>query len=76
MIAQENEQATLADETLGFMRLKQILALLPVSKSTWWDGVKNGRFPLPVRMPQGKITFWRKRDIMELLRKMDAGEEI
>lgn len=32
----------------GFVRLSQILAPsgpIPVSKSTWWQGVKDGRFP-------------------------------
>jgi hypothetical protein len=34
----------------GFVRLSAILAPrgpIPVSKSTWWAGVKDGRFPRP-----------------------------
>jgi prophage regulatory protein len=49
----------------GFLRLKQILAPLgpiPISKSTWWQGVKNGRFPKPVRLGP-KTTVWRISDI-------------
>jgi len=77
MIARDRAtEKTGAEEQIGFMRAKQILALLPVSRSTWWEGVKTGRFPPPLRMPGGKITFWRKRDILELLRRLDAGEEI
>jgi hypothetical protein len=36
---------------MGFVRLPAILAPhgpIPVSKSTWWQGVKDGRFPKPV----------------------------
>ena len=37
----------------GFVRLKAILAPrgpIPVSKSTWWAGVKDGRFPKPLKL--------------------------
>jgi len=37
----------------GLLRLRQVLAPegpIPVSKSTWWAGVKDGRFPKPVKL--------------------------
>ena len=34
----------------GFLRLKQVLELYPVSARTWWAGVKTGRFPRPVKL--------------------------
>ncbi len=55
----------------GFLRLKSILAPngpIPVSKSTWWAGVKDGRFPEPVKLGE-RITVWRVEDIRELLDK-------
>ncbi len=45
----------------GFVRLKQILAPagpIPVSKSTWWAGVKDGRFPKPQKLG-ARVTVWR-----------------
>lgn len=39
----------------GFLRIKQILELIPVSKATWWRGVKKGRFPKAIKM--GSCTF-------------------
>jgi predicted DNA-binding transcriptional regulator AlpA len=39
----------------GFVRLSQILAPagpIPVSKSTWWQGVKVGRFPQPRKLTE------------------------
>jgi prophage regulatory protein len=34
----------------GFLRLPQVLALIPVSKSAWYAGVGSGRFPAPVKL--------------------------
>lgn len=33
----------------GFLRLPQVLALVPISKNSWWEGCKPGRFPKPVK---------------------------
>ena len=54
--------------TTGFLRLASILAPrgpIPVSKSTWWAGVKSGRFPKPVKLGP-RITAWRVEDIRQL----------
>lgn len=62
----------------GFLRLAQIVgkpatetgpgipALYPVSKSTWWQGVRSGRFPKPVKLGD-RITAWRVEDIRALI---------
>jgi len=44
----------------------RIPPLIPVSASTWWTGVKSGRFPQPIRL-HGNITAWRSEDIMKLV---------
>lgn len=52
----------------GLLRLKEILAPfgpIPASKSTWWAGVKTGRFPKPVKLGP-RITAWRAEDIDKL----------
>lgn len=51
----------------GFLRLPQVLAVLPISKSTWWAGVKSGRYPAPVRSLGKRITAWRVEDIRSLV---------
>ena len=61
----------------GFLRLPQIVgdpkanpptpALIPVSRSTWWAGVKSGRYPRPVKLGP-RITAWRVEDIRRLIR--------
>ena len=40
-------------------------AIIPVKKSCWWDGVKSGRFPKPVKL--GRCTMWRVEDIKALI---------
>lgn len=50
----------------GFVRLPEVLKVFPVSKSTWWQGVKDGRFPKPVKLGP-KITAWRVDDIRGLI---------
>lgn len=47
----------------GYLRVGQVLALIPVSKSTWWAGVKSGRFPQPTRALGKGITMWHVADI-------------
>ncbi len=54
----------------GFLRLSQIIGnpakgippLIPVKKSTWWAGVKSGRFPQPVKLGP-RVTAWRVEDL-------------
>lgn len=43
-------------------------AIIPVKKTCWWDGVKAGRFPKPVKLGP-RVTVWRVEDIRALLNK-------
>jgi len=58
----------------GFLRLSQILgdpkantpALIPISKSSWWNGVKTGRYPAPVKLSP-RTTAWTVESIRALI---------
>ncbi len=50
----------------GFIRLRDLLKFIPVGKSTWWEGVKSGRFPKPVKLGP-RTTAWRVEDIRNLI---------
>lgn len=50
----------------GFVRLSTILKIYPVGKSTWWAGVKTGKFPTPIKLSE-RITAWRVEDIKQLI---------
>ncbi len=41
--------------------------IVPVQKTCWWSGVKSGRFPKPVKIGNGRGTFWRVEDIRALI---------
>jgi len=61
---------TILPET-GFVRLPEVLKVFPVSKSTWWAGVKGGRFPKSVKLSE-KITAWRVEDIRALIESVNG----
>lgn len=66
----------------GYVRLPQIIgnpraippvpALFPVSRSTWWEGVRTGRYPSPVKISP-RCTAWRVTDIRALIDQAEAA---
>lgn len=46
----------------GFLRLYQIMEIFPISKSAWWQGCANGRYPKPVKLGP-RTTVWRAEEI-------------
>lgn len=49
-----------------------IPAVIPVSKSTWWEGVRSGRYPKPVKIGP-RATAWRVEDIRALIAQRGAA---
>jgi prophage regulatory protein len=60
MVKPNNERE--AGKKRGFLRLPQVLEILPVSKSTWWKGIRDGRFPKPVKLSE-RTSAWSRADI-------------
>lgn len=66
-----------------FLRLTQIVgstesnppqpAIIPVCKTTWWAGVKSGRFPKPVKLSP-RVTVWRASEVFALIADQQGGE--
>jgi predicted DNA-binding transcriptional regulator AlpA len=50
----------------GYVRLPTILRVFPVSRSTWWEGVRQQRYPQPVKLGP-RITAWKVEDIRAFL---------
>lgn len=50
----------------GFVRLPAILRIFPVSRSNWWEGVRQKRYPQPVKLGP-RITAWKVEDIIAFL---------
>lgn len=56
----------------GYVRLPQILKVIPIGKSTWWAGVASGRFPASIKLGP-RTTVWKVEDIRELLSDIASG---
>lgn len=55
----------------GFVRLPQVLAVIPVSKSSWWEGVKAGKYPQPIKLGPN-TTAWKVSDIRALIEQLEG----
>jgi predicted DNA-binding transcriptional regulator AlpA len=53
----------------GFLRLPAVLQLIPIGKSSWWEGVKKGTYPQPIKISR-RVTAWRAEDIRALIEKL------
>lgn len=66
-------------QEIGFFRIWQIVgnknnntpALIPISRTSFLNGVKSGKFPKPVKLGT-RTTAWRKSDIYALIEEMGA----
>jgi len=59
----------------GFLRIKQIIApdgVYPVSRSTWYAGIKTGLFPAPVKIGP-RASGWRVEQIRRLIANGPGG---
>jgi prophage regulatory protein len=66
---------TIKFPSTGYVRIKQILAPngpLPISRSGFWQGVKEGRYPKS-RKISARVTVWRAEDIHALLAEIEEG---
>ena len=58
----------------GFVRITSILKIFPIGKSTWWQGVKDGRFPKPVKLGE-RTTAWKIEDIKALIESYSSSKK-
>jgi predicted DNA-binding transcriptional regulator AlpA len=60
---------------VGFIRLREVLTVIPLGKTCWWEGVKSGRFPKPVKLSE-RCTAWKAEDIRKLIKELsEQGPE-
>ena len=60
--------------SVGFIRLPHLLFLLGgLPPSTFWDAVRQGRFPRPVKLTN-KTVAWPVGQVRELLQKIADGQ--
>lgn len=54
---------------IALWRLPTVLRHVPVSRSGWWAGVRDGRYPQPVRL-SARCVAWRASDIRSLIESL------
>lgn len=57
----------------GFMRLHSVLNLLQIGKATWYKGIREGRYPKPVKLTE-RCSAWRAEDIRSLIDSLSPPE--
>lgn len=57
----------------SFLRIAQVLEIVPVSRATWYAGVKSGRYPQQVKLGL-RAAAWKRSDIEKLVATLAAQE--
>ncbi|WP_426293304.1 helix-turn-helix transcriptional regulator [Dyadobacter endophyticus] len=55
-----------------FLRLPEVLKLIPVSKATWWNGCRSGRFPKPYKLGP-RTTAWKASEIQNCINRYSSA---
>jgi len=67
--------------TLGYLRLNQIIGdkkqnippIIPVGRTTWLRGVKDGLYPQPIKLSKRTIA-WRAEEIQKLVEDLSENK--
>ena len=62
----------------GFIRISHIIGdakkgippRIPVSRATWYAGIKSGKYPKPIRLSEG-VSVWRVADIDDMCHQIE-----
>ena len=57
----------------GFLRVSEIIKFIPIGKSTWWAGVKSGKYPKQVKLGR-QTAAWRVEDIKALIESFNNSD--
>lgn len=57
----------------GFAKIKTVLSVFPISRTQFYDGIKDGIYPKPIKLGKRSVA-WRVSDIRELIKKANNGE--
>ena len=58
---------------IGFLRLAQVLGLIPLGRTSWLNGVREGIYPKPVKLGASSVA-WRVEDIRALVDRLGGAE--
>ena len=52
-----------------YLREREVLQILPVSRYLWWTGIKAGNYPAGIKLSP-RVTVWRASDIDALMARL------
>jgi len=58
---------------IGFIRIRTVLQIIPVSRSAWYLGIQQNKYPKPIKLGP-RSSAWRVQDIRALIDKF-GGEQ-
>ena len=56
------------------LRINQVLAIVPISRSSWWEGCRTGRYPKPIKLGP-RTTAWRAEDIAAFIERLGTSHD-
>ena len=54
-----------------YIRLSEILTIIPISKSTWWRKVKTGEYPQPIKFGE-RIRAWKASEVYAIAENLQG----
>jgi hypothetical protein len=71
-----------SSQTPRLLRLKQIVGdpksnppiepIIPISRASWYDGIRKGKYPKPIKFGDGRASFWRSDEVFSLADGLEA----
>lgn len=52
---------------------KGVRGIIPMCRTAWYKGIKDGRYPAPVKLSERSVA-WRSTDIDALIERVSAGK--
>jgi len=54
-----------------YLILPEVLQIIPMSRTKWYEGIKRGVFPPPIKF--GRSSLWKREDIEMLIETLSKG---
>ncbi len=65
-----NSLSNIDSQIQGYLRVSQILSVIPIGRSTWWKWVADGKAPKPIKLGP-RTTAWKAEDISQFITQLE-----
>ncbi len=76
MCLRSKKDAIMSYDSDVLLRLPQVLAVIPYKKSRFFQLVREGKLPAPVKLPGGRASAWPKSQIDALVSRLVNGQGV